>query len=542
MSTDPCEGRDPVGEQADVRTGPPDVTPVVSVAEYYAGKNVLITGATGFMGKVLVEKLLRCCPEVRALFLLVRPKAGQSMKQRVDDMMKCKVFDRVREDDPGFHRKIIPVSSELTQPGLAISPEDADKLAACVNIVFHCAATIRFDESLKHAVQLNVIATQELLGLAQRMRHLEAFIHISTAYANCNRKHIDEVIYPPPVEPRKLIESLEWLDDSIVQDITPRLIGDRPNTYTYTKALAECVVEQKQDKLNIGIIRPSIVGASWQEPFPGWIDNFNGPSGVFIAAGKGILRTMWANNDAVADLIPVDVVINLTLAAGWYTAVHKPKTALVYNCTTGGINPFHWGEIEHHVMSSFKRNPLEQAFRRPKVNITSNYLIYQYWILVSHKFPALLYDLVLRLTGQKPQMMRIFNRLHKAIGLLEYFSTQDWEWNSENISMLMAQLSPEDRKAFNFDVRQLNWPEYIENYCIGTKKYVLNEDMSDIPAARQHLRKLRNIRYTFNTVLVVFIWRVFIARSQMARNIWYFVVSLCFKFLSYFRASSTLTN
>lgn len=42
-----------------------------------------------------------------------------------------------------------------------------------------------------------------------------------------------------------------------------------------------------------------------------------------IQAGKGILRTMRANNDAVADLIPVDVVINLTLAAGWYTAVHR---------------------------------------------------------------------------------------------------------------------------------------------------------------------------------------------------------------------------
>ena len=49
-----------------------------------------------------------------------------------------------------------------------------------------------------------------------------------------------------------------------------------------------------------------------------------------IQAGKGILRTMRANNDAVADLIPVDVVINLTLAAGWYTAVHRfvPKLSL----------------------------------------------------------------------------------------------------------------------------------------------------------------------------------------------------------------------
>ncbi|KAL0196507.1 hypothetical protein M9458_010079, partial [Cirrhinus mrigala] len=59
-----------------------------------------------------------------------------------------------------------------------------------------------------------------------------------------------------------------WMDDSIIRDITPRLIGDRPNTYTYTKALAECVVQQESSKLNIGIIRPSIVGASWQEPFP----------------------------------------------------------------------------------------------------------------------------------------------------------------------------------------------------------------------------------------------------------------------------------
>lgn len=64
---------------------------MASIAEYYAGKNVLITGATGFMGKVLVEKLLRSCPEVKALYLLVRPKAGQSMQQRVSDMMTCKV-------------------------------------------------------------------------------------------------------------------------------------------------------------------------------------------------------------------------------------------------------------------------------------------------------------------------------------------------------------------------------------------------------------------------------------------------------------------
>ncbi|XP_041072312.1 fatty acyl-CoA reductase 1 isoform X2 [Carcharodon carcharias] len=493
-----------------------------SIAAYYAGKNVLITGATGFMGKVLVEKLLRSCPELKAIYILVRPKAGQSMQERVTDMMKCKLFDRVRED---FQKKIIPIGSELMQPNLAISSEDTEHLLSCINVVFHCAATIRFDEPLKHALQLNVVATQQLLMLARQMQKLEAFIHISTAYANCNRNHVEEVIYPPPVEPKKLIDSLEWMDESMIQDITPKLIGDRPNTYTYTKALAEYVVQQESGDLNIAIIRPSIVGASWQEPFP---------------AGKGILRTMRATNDAVADLIPVDVVVNLTLAAGWYTAVHRPKTTLIYNCTTGGINPFHWGQIEYHVISTFKRNPLDQAFRRPNANITSNYLINQYWIAVSHKAPALVYDLYLRLTGQKPRMMKIFNRLHKSMMLLEYFSSKSWDWSSDNMNMLMSQLSLEDKRGFNFDVRQLHWPEYIENYCIGTKKYVLNEDMSGLPAARQHLKKLRNIRYAFNTILLIVIWRVFIARSQMARHIWYFVVSLCYKFLSYFRASSTI--
>uniref|UniRef100_A0A8C4RTW6 Fatty acyl-CoA reductase n=2 Tax=Erpetoichthys calabaricus TaxID=27687 RepID=A0A8C4RTW6_ERPCA len=516
---------------------------MISIPKYYEGKNVLITGATGFMGKVLLEKLLRSCPNVKAVYVLVRPKAGQDPEQRIQEMVTCKLFDRLREEQLCFKEKIIPVSSELTQSELGLSREDQEQLGEHINIVFHCAATVRFNEPLKDAVQLNVLATQQLLALAHRMKNLEVFIHVSTAYANCNRSLIEEVVYPPPVDHKKLIDSLEWMDDKLINEITPKLIGDRPNTYTYTKALAEHVVQQECGNLNVAIIRPSIVGASWKEPFPGWIDNFNGPSGIFIAAGKGILRTMRASNNAVADLVPVDVVVNTTLAAAWYSGVHRytrPRSVLVYNCTTGGVNPFHWGEVEYHVISTFKRNPLEQAFRRPNVNLTSNHLIYQYWIAVSHKAPAFLYDIYLRITGRTPRMMKTITRLHKAMMLLEYFTSHSWVWSTDNTNMLMNQLSAEDKKVFNFDVRQLHWAEYMENYCMGTKKYVLNEELSGLPAARKHLNKLRNIRYAFNTILVVLIWRVFIARSQMARNIWYFVVSLCYKFLSYFRASSTM--
>ncbi|NXT77888.1 FACR1 reductase, partial [Zapornia atra] len=513
-----------------------------SVSAYYNGKTVLITGATGFMGKVLVEKLLRSSPEVKAVYILVRPKAGQSMQERVANMLKCKVFDRVREDCPNFHEKIKPINAELTQPKLAISAADEEELLTRVNVVFHCAATVRFDEPLKHALQLNAMGTQRLLELARQMQNLEAFIHISTAYANCVRKCIDEIIYPPPADPQKLFDLVEWLDESIIQDITPKLLGEWPNTYTYTKALSEYLIQQEKGNLNIAIIRPSIVGASWHEPFPGWIDSFNGTSGIFVAAGKGILRTVIANNEAVADMIPVDVAINLTLAAGWYTAVHRPKNLLVYNCTTGGINPFFWGEMGPDLLSGLHSFiPLCLQYRR----LAHHSAVFHLSAFASHL--SLHY-----LSGQTSylplmlilcfRMMKIINRLHKSMLLLQYFSTQSWDWSSDNMNMLMSHLNTEDKKLYNFDVRQLHWSEYIESYCLGAKKYLLNEDMSGIPAAKQHLRKLRNIRYAFNTTLLVIIWRIFIARSQMARNIWYFVVSLCYKFLSYFRASSTLRH
>ncbi|XP_043981504.1 fatty acyl-CoA reductase 1 isoform X1 [Gambusia affinis] len=500
---------------------------MVNIPEYYAGKNVLISGATGFMGKVLLEKLLRSCPGVKAVYVMVRSKAGQSPQARVADMINCKLFERLQAEQPDFAEKITAVNSDLTVLELDLSKEDQSILVETINVVFHCAATIRFNEPLKDAIQLNVLATQKMLALAHRMKHLEIFIHVSTAYAHCDREVIEEVVYPPPVNYRKLLDTLDWMDDDLVATLTPKLIGERPNTYTYTKALAEYLVQQEAGDLNVAIVRPSIVGASWKEPFPGWIDNFNGPSGIFIAAGKGILRTMRASNDAVADLVPVDVVINATLAAAWFSGsqrVNRPRSILVYNCTTGGINPFRWGEVENCINMTFKNNPLEQAFRRPNVNLRSNPFTNQYWTTVSHTLPALLYDGYLTLMGHKPRMMKTITRLHKAMMVLEYFTSHSWVWNTDNVAMLLSHMSPEDKKVFNFDVRQLHWAEYMENYCMGTKKYVLNEELSGLPAARKHLNKLRNIRYTFNTILVVLIWRIFIARSQMARNIWYFVV------------------
>lgn len=61
------------------------------VGQFYAGRSLLVTGASGFMGKVLVEKLLYACPDIKQIFILMRPKRGKSVEARMDDMYKSPV-------------------------------------------------------------------------------------------------------------------------------------------------------------------------------------------------------------------------------------------------------------------------------------------------------------------------------------------------------------------------------------------------------------------------------------------------------------------
>lgn len=127
-----------------------------------------------------------------------------------------------------------------------------------VNIVFHMAATVRFDEKLKVAMQINVQACKDVMQICSEMVNLKSVVHVSTAYTQCPQRYIEEKFYPPPVHSGEMLVFTNGASDKVIECITPVLLDKWPNTYTFTKAIAEDVVRQHGDGLPIGMFRPGI--------------------------------------------------------------------------------------------------------------------------------------------------------------------------------------------------------------------------------------------------------------------------------------------
>jgi fatty acyl-CoA reductase len=162
----------------------------------------------------------------------------------------------------------------------------------------------------------------------------------------------------------------------------------------------------------------------------------------------------------------------------------------VYNCCSGDLNPLRWEEIERLAYSHVNSFPFNDVVWHPSAPFKSSRALNSLADLLFQYFPALLLDLSARIAGKKPRMLKIYRKLAKASTSLEFFTTRDWKFSTTNTMNLHSSLSREDRALFSLDIREVNWPKYVGNYFSGIREYVLGEDLSTMPEARKHSRKM----------------------------------------------------
>lgn len=120
-------------------------------------------------------------------------------------------------------QKIIPISGDLSLDGLNLSSDDEDILINQVNIIFHCAGNVRFDEPIKTAINNNVMGTWRVLQLAEKIKHLEVFSHMSTAFCKCYQVDLEERYYPSQHNVYDIIKNVQQSDDVQLQDLQATL-------------------------------------------------------------------------------------------------------------------------------------------------------------------------------------------------------------------------------------------------------------------------------------------------------------------------------
>ena len=108
-----------------------------------------------------------------------------------------------------------------------------------------------------------------------------------------------------------------------VDEHTEELTENFPNTYTFTKSMAERVLKKRAGDMPIVLIRPTIVAASWKEPMAGWIDTIAAAGGLTLAGTIGILNFVYTKYENIADMVPVDICCNATIVATAWAAYKR---------------------------------------------------------------------------------------------------------------------------------------------------------------------------------------------------------------------------
>ena len=503
-----------------------------SIVEALAGKRIFLTGVTGFLGQVILERLLLDFPETHTT-LLVRGQTAASAEDRVRYLLRKPAFAvlRDRHGEDGL--------AALLQERTTVIDGDFSRrvpdLPGGFDVAIHSAATVSFDPPIDEGFQTNLLGAQNLYRGVLAGGSRPHFVHISTAYVAGVQKG---VIPEGPLEhrvdhaleadlalrARRDVESASrkpemlqrfmddagkehsragpstvsgdaeerrkaWVDRRLVEygRMRARTLG-WPDAYTFTKALGERAVEEltAEEGVPLSIVRPSIIESALEHPAAAWIDGFKMADPIIRAYGLGQIPEFPGIPEGIVDLIPVDYVVNAILAV----AANPPAAgeAVHYNVSSGSRNPLRFFELYELVREYFETHPLPERGRGehkvPTWEFPGNMKV-DAMLRRAERFTDVAEKVVTHLPKSKAMRDAVtsvdrdkarVDFVKRYSELYGMYTETEVVYTDDRVVALFGSLTEGDRERFPFDAGTLDWRHYLQDvHC---------------PAVTQSLREL----------------------------------------------------
>ncbi len=500
----------------------------LSVRKALARKKVMLIGVTGFIGKVWLANTLLDLPEIGKLYLLIRRQKSNPAQKRFEKMIEeSPVFDPLFDkygDQLGalLAEKVEVVEGDVSQPCVGLDPEVAARLGKDLDLIINSSGLTDFNPDLRDALAVNVDSAYHLAEFIRSSDHA-GLLHLSTCYVAGQRDgRVSERIRPNYTPAgitdfdaekewhylHELMESAERRAEGpeVTEELRSHALGKEhaakglsgqalenqirknrvrwlknylteegkrraqelgwPNTYTYTKSLAESLIAKYGVGLPIAIVRPAIVETSVAKPFRGWNEGINTSASLSYLLGTSF-RQLPSNERKRLDIIPVDAVCaGMTLiAAALVERRHDP----LYQLATSVTNPCDMGRSIELTSLGHRRHYRAQEglecwlrLRMDAIPVSKeryNRMSAPAQKMIIRSIQAVVSPLPMKKPLAKAE--RSLERVEKLIQLFEPFILHnEHDFVADNVEKLSQALVPEERETFGYDTAGLDWWEY----------------------------------------------------------------------------------
>jgi long-chain acyl-CoA synthetase len=485
---------------------------LVDIGEIFRTHTVLITGANGFLGKVILGLLLDRYPGVRHVYVLLRARWRPSAAARFEQetLSSPALASLAARLGPSVWReKVTVLEGDVGEPECGLAAGDLGQLTGRVDVFINCAGLVDFFPPVDESFRSNVDGVQHVLALARKLG--AKIMHISTCYVSgqgdglveetvpilgfyprrtgpedTSFRHEDEIAYTN--ERARLIRKSSG-GDGKGKELARRLtdLGRQRaeqwgwvNTYTYAKSLGEQILAAQTEVAHC-IVRPAIIESALRFPFPGWIEGGR-TSAPLVLMARGGMKDWPVRPDAPLEIVPVDLVAAATLVV---TALllegrHEP----VYQLGTADVNPLPLGPLVNLLAGEARFVSSEEAKARreqlqKRLGQAQAVLGGVKKALENAGVPAggPLNDWAVSLRTKGLQATLREQTIHQY---LPFILHNRYIFESENIRGAYRQLTEHDRHLLPWDPESIDWERYWREHQVkGIEKWVQPEAVKD---------------------------------------------------------------